>query len=254
MKLVGRTILITGGTSGIGLELARRLLAMENVVIVTGRDNQKIEAVKRELPNLHVVRSDVSKPDEIVSLHSYLMQHFPALDVLVNNAGIMRNIQLAEDRSLLDVADEIDIDLSGPVRMVQQFLPHLLGRPEAMVVNVTSGIAFVPFPSSPVYSAAKAGLRAYTRALRIQLKNSSVKVVEIAPPATDTGLFHGALPIQNDPKGLQPMPLAKLADQAITDLLAGSTEIVPGLSRILKVMSRVAPEFGLRQLAKASGY
>lgn len=254
MNLTGKTILITGGTSGIGLELARRLLGMGNTVIVTGRDEQKIAAAKLVLPNLHTVRSDVSQPQEIASLHRYLMEHFPTLDVLVNNAGIMRNINLSVDSSLVDITDEIDIDLSGPIRMVQQFLAHFLTRPEAMIVNMTSGIAFVPFPSSPVYSAAKSGLRAYTRALRVQLKHSSVKVIEIAPPATDTGLFHGALPIKNDPKGLQPMPLGRLADHAIAGLLAGKTEIRPGLSQMLKWLSRVAPEFGLRQLAKASGY
>ena len=113
--------------------------------------------------------------DEIRRLHADVTAGFPQLDTLVNNAGIMRNLQLAEERSLEDVTREIDIDLSGPIRMVQQFLPHHKSRPHALIVIVTSGIAFVPFSIAPVYSAAEAGLRAYTRRLRTQLADSGVK-------------------------------------------------------------------------------
>ncbi|MBX8511370.1 SDR family NAD(P)-dependent oxidoreductase [Pseudomonas cichorii] len=252
MNLSGKTILITGGTSGIGLELARRFLAMGNTVIVTGRDAERIRSVQRTLPGVHAIRSDVSQPSDIVKLHEHLMQEYPTLDVLVNNAGIMRNIKLHDVRSLEDIAEEIEIDLNGPIRMVQQFLPHLLSRPEAMIVNVTSGLAFVPFPASPVYSAAKAGLRAYTRALRVQVKGSSLRVVEIAPPGTDTPLLHN-IHDGIDAKGPPAMPLDKLADEAIAGIAAGKTEIQPGMSRMLYVLSRLAPEFGLKQLTKASG-
>lgn len=190
MNVSAKTVLITGGTRGIGLELARRFLAMVNVVIVTGRDEAGLQAAQRELPDVKAIRSDVGRPEDIVRLHEQLMQEFPTLDILVNNAGIMRNIELSEPRSLDDVALEVDVDLNGPIKMVQQFLPHLLSRPQAMIVNISSGLAFVPFPASPVYSAAKAGLHAYTRVLRVQLKNTSLKVIEIAPPSTDTALFN----------------------------------------------------------------
>ncbi|KTB57083.1 oxidoreductase [Pseudomonas viridiflava ICMP 13104] len=253
MNLSARTVLITGGSSGIGLELARRFLAMGNVVIITGRDEEKLQAARHELPGVIAIRSDVGRAEDIVQLHEQLMQEFPTLDILVNNAGIMRNIELSERRSLDDVALEVDIDLNGPVRMVQQFLPHLLSRPQAMIVNITSGLAFVPFTASPIYSAAKAGLHAYTRALRMQLKNTALKVIEIAPPSTDTALFNN-LVSEHASKGPAPMPLTRLADQAMAGIVAGKTEIRPGLSRMLHLLSRIAPEFGLRQLAKASGY
>lgn len=214
MNVSAKTVLITGGTRGIGLELARRFLAMVNVVIVTGRDEAGLQAAQRELPDVKAIRSDVGRPEDIVRLHEQLMQEFPTLDILVNNAGIMRNIELSEPRSLDDVALEVDVDLNGPIKMVQQFLPHLLSRPQAMIVNISSGLAFVPFPASPVYSAAKAGLHAYTRVLRVQLKNTSLKVIEIAPPSTDTALFNN-LTNEHAAKGPPPMPLAKLADQAI---------------------------------------
>lgn len=181
------------------------------------------------------------------------MREFPTLDILINNAGIMRNVRLSEPRELDDVTLEINVDLSGPIRMVQQFLPHLLSRPEALIVNVTSGLAFVPFTASPIYSAAKAGLHAYTRALRVQVKKTSLKVIEIAPPSTNTDLFN-KLVGEHDSKGPSPMPLSKLVDHIMAGIVSGKTEIRPGLSQMLKLLSRIAPEFGLRQLAKASGY
>lgn len=247
-----RTVLITGGTSGIGLELARRFLSKGNQVIVTGRDQAKLARSERDLSGVCAIRCDVSDPADVAKLHDRVLREFPALDVIVNNAGIMRNIRLGVNRSLEEITREIDINLNGPIRMVQQFLPHLLLQPDAMIVNVTSGLAFVPFPAAPIYSAAKAGLRAYTRALRAQLAHSPVRVVELAPPGTDTSLFHDGF--EEETKNIRPMPLGKLADQAMAGIMSGKTEIRPGLSGVLELLSRVAPNFALRQLAKASGY
>src|SRR5271167_4957117 len=125
MKLRDRTVLITGGTSGIGLELAKQLQRRGNTVIVTGRDQERLGASRRGLPGLHTFKSDVSDPAAIVALHADVISQFPALDTLVNNAGIMRNLDLNRNRALDDVTREIDINLSGPLRMVQQFLGHL---------------------------------------------------------------------------------------------------------------------------------
>lgn len=250
MKLSGRTVLITGGTSGIGLELARRLLARGNTVLVTGRDEGKLAQARATLPGLHAIRSDVSDPAAIDALHDQIVAQFPAMDVLVNNAGIMRNIKLREDRALDDVTHEIDVNLSGPIRMVQRFMPHLLAQPEAAIVSVSSGLAFVPFPPAPIYSAAKAGLHAYTQVLRLQLRGTRVAVIELAPPGTDTALFHGEF--AEEVAKTKPMPLAVLADKAIAAMAAGKPEIRPGLSNVLKFMSRAAPTFMLNQLAKAT--
>ena len=172
MKLEGRTVLITGGTSGIGLELAGQLLRRGNTVVVTGRDQERLAVAARTLPGVHTLRSDVSDPDAIRTLHARVLDEFPALDTLVNNAGIMRNLNLQEERDLGDVTREIETGLSGPVWMIQQFLPHLRTRPGALIVNVSSGLAFIPMAISPIYSAAKAGLHAYSQALRAQLTGS----------------------------------------------------------------------------------
>lgn len=247
MKLTGRTILITGGSSGIGLEFAGQLLARGNGVIVTGRGEQGLENAKRRFANLHTFQSDVSDPGDIRSLYERVIDRFPKLDTLVNNAGIMRVLKLTEDRPLEDVASELDIDLSGPIRMVQQFLPHLRRQTEALIVNVSSGLAFVPFPISPVYSAAKAGMHAYTRCLRVQLADSGVKIVELAPPLTDTPLLDDFADRMNGQRG---MAVATLVRQAIAGIEAGKTEIRPGQSNILKIASRVAPDFIFRQMSK----
>jgi uncharacterized oxidoreductase len=250
MKLEKKTILITGGTSGIGLEMAKQLLERGNTVIITGRDRARLEATKRTLPNVQIFTSDVSDPAAIATLHDQVIAQFPALDVLINNAGIMRNLNLNHDRDLHDVTREIEINLSGPVRMVQQFLPHLKTRKDALILNVSSGLAFIPFPISPVYSATKAGIHAFTQCLRIQLEGSSVSVVELAPPGVETPLFRGEF--AEETKGQTGMDVAVLVKATIAGIETGKTEIRPGLSNVLKTMSRIAPAFMLKQLANAS--
>lgn len=250
MRLTGRTVLITGGGGGIGLALARELASRGNVVIATGRDPARLQAAKAALPALHAIESDVARPGDVDSLHARVTADFPALDMLVNNAGIMRNVQLRDARDLDDIAREIDIDLTGPVRMVQRFLPHLLQRPEALIVNVTSGIAFVPMPASPVYSAAKAGLRAYTRSLRWQLSKTNVRVVEVAPPPVETPLFRDLMSAETaNTKGMDP---ARLAASVMAGLEAGRDEIVPGIAKALAAMARIAPRFAFDQMTRLS--
>jgi uncharacterized oxidoreductase len=250
MKLENKTVLITGGTSGIGLEITEQLLKRGNTVLVTGRDVGKLNAIKRAHPKVHTFNSDVSDPGAIASLYERVISEFPALDVLINNAGIMRNLDLTQQRGLEDVTREIQINLSGPVRMVQQFLPHLLSRPHALIVNVSSGLAFVPMPISPVYCATKAAVHSFSQSLRVQLTGTSVSVVELAPPAVETPLLRGEFAEEmKDQKG---MDVKKFATQALAAIEAGRLEIRPGLSNVLKAMSRIAPDFMLRQLSKMS--
>ena len=172
----------------------------------------------------------------------------PTCDVLINNAGIMRNLDVNTPHALTDVTQEIDVALRGPIQMIQAFLPLLKGRPEALIVNVSSGLAFVPFPLSPAYRAANAGLHAYTRCLRVQLKSSRVAVVELAPPGTETKLFREEF--QAEMKGQKAMPVKTLVDQAIAGIENGKTEIRPGLSNVLYLLSRLAPGIPFGQMAK----
>ena len=248
MKLERKTILLTGGTGGIGLALTKQLLARGNTVIVTGRDQSKLDEAARTLPGLQTARSDVSDPAEITRLHADMMARFPGLDTLINNAGIMRNLDLNRSRDLTDVTREIDINLAGPVRMVQQFLPHLKTRPDALIVNVSSGLAFVPLPLSPVYCATKAAIHSFTQSLRVQLAGTTVTVIELAPPGVETPLFRDEF--AEELKGQKAMAPEDLARRAIAGIEAGKLEIRPGQSNALKAMSRIAPNFMLNQMAK----
>jgi uncharacterized oxidoreductase len=249
MKLKDKTILITGGTSGIGLELAKQLLAAGNTVLITGRDSDHIQKAQQELRDVHVFQSDVSEPSETALLHRKVLAKFSKLSVVINNAGIMRNLNLnVADPS--DVISEIDIDLSGPILLNQLFLPHLKQQNEALIVNVSSGLALIPFTISPVYSAAKAGLHAYTRCLRVQMKGTSVRVIELLPPGTETPLFRGEF--EKEMKGQKGMDVTVLVKQAIAGIEADRDEIRPGLTKVLGLMSRLAPDFMMAQIAKMS--
>jgi uncharacterized oxidoreductase len=250
MKFSARTVLITGGTSGIGQELAKQLLRRGNTVIVTGRDQTKLEATSRALPGVHAICSDVSDPTAVLRLQETVSKAFPTLDTLVNNAGIMRNLSLNRPRELQDLTREIEINLCGPLWMVQQFLPHLKTRTDALIVNVSSGLAFIPLPISPIYSATKAAMHSFTQSLRVQLAGTGITVVELAPPGTETPLFRGEF--ARELQGQKGMDVAVLVERAITGIEAGRLEIRPGLANILKAMSRIAPNFMLGQLAKMS--
>ena len=248
MKLEGRTVLITGGTSGVGDEMARQLLARRNTVLVTGRDKRRLEETKASLPGVYTIQSDVSMPDEIEALRDRILREFPGCDTLINNAGIMRNLNLNDQRSPTDITQEIDICLTGPVQMVHQFLPHLKNRPHALIVNVSSGVAFVPFPLSPVYSAAKAGIHAFTRCLRVQLQNSNIKVVELAPPGVETRLFRAEF--EKEMKGQKGHGCLRTGYEGTRRDRGGRTEIRPGLSNVLYLLSRFAPSLPFGQMAK----
>jgi short-subunit dehydrogenase involved in D-alanine esterification of teichoic acids len=139
MKLRSNTILITGGGSGIGYELTRQLTALGNTILITGRDQAKMDRAKAAFPNIHTFRSDVSDPKAIATLYEEVTKQFPKLNILINNAGIMREINIHDKAgSLEDITREIEINLSGPIRMVKQFLPHLKTKSEAAIMNVSS--------------------------------------------------------------------------------------------------------------------
>ena len=250
MNMKGNTILVTGGTSGIGLELARELEKLGNVVIVTGRNAEKLAKVQKENPGLKTFRSDVSEVKEIEALHAELSRDFSELNVIVNNAGTMRTINLhREGESLEELTREIEINLMGPIRMVTKFLPSLKKRPHAAIVNVSSGLAFVPLPTAPIYCSTKAALHSYTLSLRVQLKNTNVKVFEIAPPATETELLSGASEPE-DLKGVSVMKTDQMVRESLRGLERDRLEIRPGQSNQLRFMNRVAPDFILGQLSK----
>lgn len=188
MKTTGQTLLITGGASGIGLALAERFLAAGNTVILCGRRRDKLEEAKAKHPAFHIRVSDVAEPAQREALCDWVVKEFPALNVIVNNAGIQQRIDMRKPRPWETLRSELAINLDAPIHLAGLFLPHLLAKPQAAIVNVTSGLSFSPLANVPVYSATKAALHSFTLSLRHQLAGTPVEVVEIIPPAVDTDL------------------------------------------------------------------
>jgi uncharacterized oxidoreductase len=218
------TILITGGASGIGLALAERFQERGNRVLVCGRREEKLREARARLPNLEVHVADLEKEAERRSLADWAITRFPDLNVLVNNAGIQRYPELAKDSSWEGMRTEIAINLDAPIHLTSLFLPHLLKQPRAAVVNVTSGLAFVPIARAPVYSATKAALHSFTRSLRQQLSATTVEVVEIIPPAVDTDLGGPGLHTFG-------VSVDDLADHVMASLAKGEVEIAYGFAQ-----------------------
>lgn len=216
MKTTGNTILVTGGGSGIGLALAQRWHDAGNHVIVTGRNAARLDAAIAGRTNMSAMTLDVTDPAAIAAFAADITAKFPALNILVNNAGVMMYEDAAAGRDLTDAETTVVTNLLGPIRLTDALIDHLAARADAAIVNVTSGLAFVPFPKAPTYSATKAAIHSYSMALRVQLEGK-VEVIELAPPAVRTDLTPGQSTRENY------MPLDDFADEVMTLFAAEPT-------------------------------
>lgn len=235
MKISGNQILITGGATGVGLALAEAFLKAGNQVAVCGRRQDKLDEVRQDFPDIKTIQADVATAEGRSMLISQALATLPNLNMLVNNAGIMQSVQL--DKANLTeleqwLRNEVEIDCLAPILLTTQLLPHLQQQSPAAIVNVTTGLVFAPAAKYPFYAAAKAGLRAFTQSLRFQLKESSVKVFEVLPPAVNTALNQS-----NDPK-ISPQ---QVAIETLQGLEKGMSEIKVGQSKILAMLTRLSP-------------
>jgi uncharacterized oxidoreductase len=248
MKLTGRTILITGGSAGIGLAFARKFVELGNEVIVSGRRQAVLDQVKAAHPKLHTIQGDVADPAQISALAARVKADFPKLDVLMNNAGVFlyKNLK-APASNLAALTTELDINLGGVIRMTSALM-GLLTANKGTVINVSSGLAFVPLPCAPIYCATKAAIHSYTQSLRFQLEDTGVEVVELMPPAVRTDMTAGL----TEGDGITLMSTEELVKLTFASFKAGALEIRPGQSKQLAFMRRLAPEFINKQLWKAS--
>jgi len=203
MKTTGNTMLITGGGSGIGRGLAEAFHALGNHVIFAGRRKQALDQTTAANPGMTSFTLDIEDPASIRSLAADLAARYPALNVLINNAGIMRIEKLqAQPDTLADAESIIATNLLGPIRLARALLPLLQKQPYSTIMNVSSGLAFVPLAPTPTYCATKAAIHSYTQSLRYQLRGSTTEVLELIPPYVATDLLNGA----SDPRA---MPLDK---------------------------------------------
>jgi uncharacterized oxidoreductase len=247
MKITDRTILITGGSAGIGLAFALKFLELGNQVIVTGRRQSVLDQVKAKYPKLHTIQSDVADPAQIAVLAARVKADFPKLDVLMNNAGIMLSKNLkAPAADLTELMVEMDINVGGVIRMNSAFV-DLLTANKGTIINVSSALAFVPVPATPIYCASKAAIHSYTQSLRFQLEDTGVEVIELMPPGVKTDMT-----TELAEGGITVITTDELVKQSFASLKGGALEIRPGQAKQLAFMRRLAPNFINRQLWKAS--
>jgi len=192
MRTHGNGILITGGGSGIGLALAEAFLKAGNQVAICGRRAEMLDEARRRLTRVSTLPCDVADPAQRLRLVDWATQALPDLNVLVNNAGIQLPVDFSSAAASEETdEDEIDINLKAPIRLTSLLIPHLARRAGAAIVNVTSGLGFVPLAAVPVYCATKAAMHSFSLSLRHQLRDTSIRVFEIVPPTVDTGLDRG---------------------------------------------------------------
>jgi len=219
MKMTGSTILITGGGSGIGRGLAEAFHALGNQVIIAGRSRKKLDETTAANPGMKSFTADMADAASIQSFAAQVTESYPELNVLINMAGIMsaENLQSQKD-TLVNAEAMVATNLLGPIRLTAALLPLLQKQPAATIMNVTSGLAFVPLAMTPTYCATKAALHSYTQSLRYQLKGTAIAVLELAPPYVATELM-GPAPT-SDPNA---MPLAEYITE-VMDILTTQPE------------------------------
>jgi len=233
MKTSGNTVLITGGGSGIGLALTKALVRSGNQVVICGRRRDRLKAVQARMPGVYFRVCDVSKARSRKALVEWLLSDFRQLNVLINNAGIQRQVNFLKGPKDLHEADnEVATNLMAPIHLSAQLLLHLRRKKEAAIVNISSGLAFTPLASVPVYCATKAAIHSWSLSLRHQLRNTSVRVFEVAPPMVATELAEE----RNRPEvGDNVMSAEAVADAVLKALGQNQYEVALGAAANLQV-------------------
>jgi uncharacterized oxidoreductase len=230
MQLNGKTILLTGGTDGIGKELAAQLKAKGATLIITGRTPERIEAARAA--GYEVVAADLSSQvgvDAILAAAKGL-----PIDILINNAGVGSDHDFREAAPDLDDNDRsIFSNLNAPIHLITELMSVLRAQPEAMIVNVTSGLAIAPRAGGPIYCATKAGLRSYTMALRAQMKGTRVHVLEVLPPVVDTKMTAG--------RGSKKLSPQDCAAQIVDAMETNADEANVGMTKLLRIVESISP-------------
>ena len=236
MQLAGKTALVTGGTDGIGGHLIRQLRELGVTIITQGRNAERVAATQAD--GFEVITADLSTSAGVNALIAGVAGR--PIDILVNNAGAGADHDFREP-GLPDVAEAdagIFLNLNAPIHLITALMPVLKGRPEAMIVNVTSGLAIAPRAGGPVYCATKAGLRSYTQALRAQLAGTAVHVLEALPPVVETKLTAG--------RGSGKMPPAECARQIVSAMQRNADEANVGMVKLLQVVNSMSPALARR--------
>jgi uncharacterized oxidoreductase len=239
MRLQGKTALVTGGTDGIGAQLIRQLRDKGVTVITSGRSPERCAATRAD--GFEVIEADLSQPAGVEALIAGLGAR--DIDILVNNAGVQTDYDFRSGAVDLPGAEAtFNLNLNAPVQIIARLLPVLRGRGEALIVNVTSGLAVAPNAGSPVYCGSKAGLRSFTMAIRHQLKDTGVKVLEALPPLVDTRMTAG--------RGSKKLSAEDCARQIVAGMERGTETINVGMVKVLQLVNSISPALARRIMIK----
>ncbi len=246
MKLSNNTVLITGGSSGLGLSLAGYLSESGNTVIICGRSVQRLESARKRYPQLQIIPCDISDADQCIELTQQMKTQFDHLNVLINNAAIVHKTSFMDNPEIIGHAEaEFQTNVLAPIRLTHQLLPILKQNSDPAVINITTGLIYAPRAVYPFYNATKAALHAFTQTLRVQLESTSVEVIEAMYPVVDTPWHNG-----NPPK------IAVSAESAVDGLIRGlrkgKSEIRIGAVKKLYAISRLSPRLAMKVINAVS--
>lgn len=249
MEITKNTVLITGGSTGIGFAIAEAFIKAGNEVLICGRRESKLLEAKQKYPQLHIRVCDIGKKSEREALYQWAVTEFPQINMLFNNAGIQRELNFLEGAPTIDNEEsEIEINLTASIQLAAFFIPHFLKQnKECAIVNITSGLAFIPLKFVPIYCATKAALHSFSISLRSQLSLTNVRVFEIAPPIVKSELHREAKARKQSERGILPSAVAEATLRAVKN---NNYETIVGQAKVLKGASRIAPGFFHRLLNK----
>ncbi|MDH5681466.1 MAG: SDR family NAD(P)-dependent oxidoreductase [Spirochaetota bacterium] len=242
MNLKENTVLITGGSSGIGLELAKVLTEKQNKVIICGRSLEKLEQAKKLIPSLSIIRCDISRPDERNRLLSWVLENHPRCNILINNAAIVHNTNFVSDQEMISKAElETQINFIAPVALTKLFFPLINRNINPTMIYITTGLVYAPKAVYPIYNATKSALHSFVQTLRLQLKDQPINILEVLMPAVDTPWHKGNVP-----------KIAISAEKAVEEMCRklnkDKKEIRIGKVNLLYLVSRIAPAFALKKI------
>jgi len=235
MKLANNTILITGGTSGIGLEMVRQFYKLDNKLIITSSNQSNLDKLKVQFPNITTLVCDLGDSLSVIELIDNCLKEHDDINVVINNAGIQNNYTWTDEKDGYNkIANEISVNFTSPMQIIYGLLPILTTKQNSAVVNVSSGLAFAPKKSAPVYCATKSAIHIGTKALRYQLEDSTVKVFEIIPPLVDTEMTKG--------RGKGKITPKQLVDEFIYNFKNDKFESNIGKTKYLRIIQRISPK------------
>ncbi len=242
MKLKNKTVLITGGSSGIGLALSKVLIQKGNKVIICGKSNEKLLDAKKIMPQIITYQCDLSDSQQCSDLARKITAFHPDLNVLINNAAIVNKIDFIRDENVVELAEkEYQTNLVAPIRLIKLLYHNISAQDDSAIINITTGLIFAPRVIYPFYNSSKSALHSFTQTLRIRLKDEKTKVFEVMFPAVDTPWHKGT-----------PPKIAISAEAAVSEMIKGlekgNTEIKVGGAKMLYILSRLAPSFALRKV------